>query len=262
MPKGVKFSDQNDSGAANPMMSDEVIRSRAKDLTWYAPVSFGGGIDIIENHINMRAGYHNAGIEKWRYIIQRNLPDLQGRRVIDIGCNAGLFCVEMARMGAVDVVGLDSERTWPRFVEQATFVKEALEWRCKTKYPITFVDAEMDRLPELNLGRFDVAIILCCIYYLKDEAILALLQHLRENCDYVLIQCNVRRQDQVPEVHRRAQPEYIAEKLKKVGFPHIYFDMPWFYSRPVVVGSANHVRKGPGKLLSREGIRYWIRSKV
>ena len=244
-------------------MDESEILKRIKEYSWYTPIDFGNGI-IATGNFKVSTALENIhfGMGKWQYIIERNLPDLQGKRVMDLGCNNGIFCIEMARRGATDVIGVDSEKTWPNWKSQAEFVKEALEWRCRTKYPIRFVDSDMDRISYFNFGRFDVVTALCSIYYLEEDRMYSLLKHLRETSDLVLIQGNTRREDQTPEVHRRALPEYIGRMLEKVGFPFITYDCPLFYERPVVVGSNAPVRQRTSGILKVDRFRDWMRRKI
>ncbi|MGC8657943.1 MAG: class I SAM-dependent methyltransferase [Desulfomonilaceae bacterium] len=43
--------------------------------------------------------------------VQELLGDLEGKRVLDYGCGAGLFCVYAAKAGAVEVFGVDAEES-------------------------------------------------------------------------------------------------------------------------------------------------------
>ena len=243
-------------------MNENVIKECIKEFTWYTPVDFGNGV-VASGNFKGASGTDSIhfGLGKWKYIIERNLPDLQGKRVMDIGCNNGISCIQMARMGAKEVFGIDSERTWPNWMNQAQFVKEALEWRCNTKYSITYIDSGMEKIPDLNLGQFDIVTALCCIYYLEEGKIYSLLRYFAKHVDFILIQCNTRRQDQTPEVHRRAVPQYIGKALKTSGYPYIRFDKPLFYERPVVIGSRYPFKKNM-VLTKVDRIRCWIRKKI
>ena len=44
---------------------------------------------------------------KWRQFAHAIPADLTGRTVLDIGCNAGFYSLEMKRRGAARVVGID-----------------------------------------------------------------------------------------------------------------------------------------------------------
>src|SRR6478735_4936202 len=53
-----------------------------------------------------------------------HLPkDLSGKTVLDIGCNAGFYSIEMKRRGAERVLGIDSD---PRYLDQARLATEVL----------------------------------------------------------------------------------------------------------------------------------------
>lgn len=241
-------------------MNNEAIKERIAEETFYQPLEFGNGI-VANNWAGEHTG--NAfefGLKKWHYIIERNLPDIQGMRVLDVGCNSGLYCIQLARNGAREVVGIDSELTWKPWKEQACFYKEAIEWRCETTYNVKYIDAHMSTIPELNLGKFDLVIALCCIYYLPDEEIHKLLSFFFESgCPRVLLQANTNRQDQSAEVHRRALSRYLSEALQKAGYPYTYIDAPLFYSRPVIVGSYEPFINPPQS--KRDRLREWVRSK-
>ena len=249
-----------DEQLAEPLTDDE-IRKVVESSTWYQPVPLGNGICTTPV-----SGIHDrfspeTGRTKWNYIIERNLPDVQGMRVLDIGCNAGLFSIQLARAGAREVVGVDSTQKWEPWLEQATFVKRVLEQRCNTTYNVTYVDALMTEIPNLDLGEFDLVVAFCSIYYIDDEAIRRLLGHFRQNgTSHVLLQGNTYRRDQSPTVHRRAKPRYLARALSEVGYPHIRIDEPFFYGRPVVTASETPYE--PLGLARKERLRDWLRRRI
>jgi SAM-dependent methyltransferase len=224
-------------------MNDDVIRQEIAKHKWYQPVDLGNGVST-----NNWAGDHTKasyefGLKKWRYIIERNLPDIQGLRVLDIGCNCGLYCIQMARMGAREVVGIDSDATWASWKDQACFIKEVLEWRCQAKYNIEFIDSSMTKIPDLNLGKFDLVIALCSIYYISENEIYDLLSYFKyQDTSTIILQGNTNKKDQSLEVYRKARPKYLRKILNKSGYKYTYIDEPLFYSRPVVVGSDIPIR--------------------
>lgn len=241
---------------------EEDIIAKVRSMTWYSAVDFGNGIIA---RTNQRSSYLigpdsiYTGEGKWNYIIRRNLPNLQGKRVLDLGCNNGIMCIMAARAGATEVVGVDSCSTWKEWMEQAEFVKEALEWRCKTRYPISYIDSDMRELPRLGLGRFDVVMILCCLYYLSDDDIAKLLSYLQMNTRHVIIQCNI------SGVHpratnRRATPAYMVSALEKAGFKYVYVDKPLFYPNPVVVATDRPFKKN--MVFGFRSALLWLREKI
>jgi 2-polyprenyl-3-methyl-5-hydroxy-6-metoxy-1,4-benzoquinol methylase len=58
---------------------------------------------------------------KWRRLKELIPQDLKGRTVLEIGCNAGFYALEMKRRGADLVVAIDSD---PRYLAQARLAAE------------------------------------------------------------------------------------------------------------------------------------------
>ena len=80
------------------------------------------------------------------------LPDLQGKRFLDLGCNSGFFCEQARLLGAAHVVGVDID-------------KGVIANARKTYPDVEFHDEGWSRLPS---GEFDVVIILSAIHYASD----------------------------------------------------------------------------------------------
>ena len=220
-------------------LSDERIRRFVDERRWYAPISFGNGILApCWNAPDTPVSTPHMGASRFEFILRRNMPDLQGKRVLDVGCNAGAVALHMARCGAGEVVGVDSDDTWPGWLEQAEFTKRALEWRCATRYNLTFHDSDIRDLPKLNLGQFDVVTALCCIYYLERPDVESFVRYVAHNADVLVLQGNTIRRDHRTNqgVRRRAHPKFLRDMLRQNGFPFVSIDAPWFYGRPVVVG--------------------------
>jgi SAM-dependent methyltransferase len=228
-----------------PVWSDEYIRRQIPRYRWFVHTNFGNGIVARSTSWpDAPPDSPNMGLSKFDYIIHRNLPDLQGKRILEIGCNAGVMSIHMARLGAAEVVGIDSEASWPNWRMQAEFVQGALEWRCCTSYNVRYQECDMRRLPQLDLGRFDVVLALNCIYYIEEDQIRRLVRHLSMITDRLLVQCNTRDH---PKLGRRPSPAFNAQVLRENGFPDVTIDWPWDrpwrgiwprrYMRPVVVGA-------------------------
>lgn len=83
--------------------------------------------------------------------------DLAGKTVLDIGCNAGFYSIEMKRRGAARVVGIDSD---DHYLAQARFAAALSE-----------VDVEFRKLSVYDIGSlgesFDVVIFMGVLYHLR-----------------------------------------------------------------------------------------------
>jgi SAM-dependent methyltransferase len=99
-----------------------------------------------------------AGLEgapEWP-ALQALLPDLEGRRVLDLGCGFGWFCRWAREQGAAQILGID--------------VSEKMLARAKadTADPaITYARADMERL-ELEPSSFDLVYCSLALHYIKD----------------------------------------------------------------------------------------------
>ena len=88
-----------------------------------------------------------------------HLPqDLRGKSVLDIGCNAGFYSIEMKRRGASRVLGIDSDE---RYLAQARLASETLG----------FDDIEFAQADVYDVGaigeKFDLVIFMGVLYHLR-----------------------------------------------------------------------------------------------
>jgi tRNA (mo5U34)-methyltransferase len=103
---------------------------------------------------NPALGDHPAS--RWR-ILEPFVPqNLSGKSVLDIGCNAGYFSLQMKTRGASRVVGID---IMPHVLAQARFMSI---WHDQ---PIEL--REMDTNDVESLGTFDYVIFVGVLYHLK-----------------------------------------------------------------------------------------------
>ncbi|HWV11938.1 MAG TPA: TIGR04290 family methyltransferase [Sphingobium sp.] len=84
--------------------------------------------------------------------------DLTGKTVLDIGCNAGFYSIEMKRRGAAEVIGIDSD---DRYLTQARFAADALGYE-----DISFQNLSVYDVAKLG-RRFDVVIFMGVLYHLR-----------------------------------------------------------------------------------------------
>jgi SAM-dependent methyltransferase len=92
--------------------------------------------------------------------------NLTGKRVLDLGCNEGFFCLEAKRRGAAEVIGIERNRK---------HIPLARERAAAEGLDIDFREGNMLDLAE---GEFDLVLSLSAIYYLDSPA--ELLKRIRE----------------------------------------------------------------------------------
>ena len=95
---------------------------------------------------------------KFRRFASQLPKDLSGKSVLDIGCNAGFYSIEMKRRGAGRVLGIDSD---DRYLAQARLASETLG----------FGDIEFAKLDVYEVGaigeKFDLVIFMGVLYHLR-----------------------------------------------------------------------------------------------
>lgn len=94
---------------------------------------------------------------KWARFADALPANLSGRTVLDIGCNAGFYALEMKRRGADRVVGIDHD---PRYLAQAALAAE-----------VTGLEIELRRASVYDVAalgeRFDLVLFLGVLYHLR-----------------------------------------------------------------------------------------------
>jgi tRNA (mo5U34)-methyltransferase len=89
-----------------------------------------------------------------------HLPaDLNGKSVLDIGCNAGFYAIEMKRRGADRVLGIDSD---DRYLAQARLAAEVLGY----EHGIEFAKLDVYDVGALR-EKFDLVIFMGVLYHLR-----------------------------------------------------------------------------------------------
>jgi tRNA (mo5U34)-methyltransferase len=133
-------------------MSHHAMRRRIEELgPWFHNIELDG-VSTAPNHF-----LGNYPYVKWRKFADALPADLSGKTVLDIGCNAGFYSIEMKRRGAARVLGVDFD---DGYLAQARFAAEVAE-----------VDIEFRKLSVYDVGalgeRFDVVLFMGVLYHLR-----------------------------------------------------------------------------------------------
>ena len=139
-------------------------------------------------------------------------PDLTGKSVLDIGCNAGFYSLEMKRRGAERVLGVDFDE---RYLAQARFAAE-----------VRGVDIEFRPLSVYDVGtlgeKFDLVIFMGVLYHLRHP--LLALDLIREHVarDLMLFQSMQRGSTDAMQV-AADYDFWETEMFARPDFPTMYF---------------------------------------
>ncbi len=133
------------------MNREQIAREVEKLGPWFHNMDLGG-VQTAPTHF--LGDYPRMKFARFEHAIPK---DLRGKTVLDIGCNAGFYSIEMKRRGAERVVGIDSSET---YLEQARFVSR-----------VTGLDVELRNLDVYDVARlgekFDLVLFMGVLYHLR-----------------------------------------------------------------------------------------------
>ena len=183
------------------------LEARIRELgPWFHNLEIGGIPTAPEHYLGDYPAF------KWRRFAHVVPEDLTGASVLDIGCNAGFYALEMKRRGAARVVAIDWD---PHYLRQAEFAAEEagaeIEFRRMSVYEVA------------RLGtRFDLVVFMGVLYHLRHPLLALDLIHEHVAGDLMLFQAMQRGADSVyvPE------PDYPfgeGAAFGEPGFPRLHF---------------------------------------
>jgi tRNA (mo5U34)-methyltransferase len=141
------------------------------------------------------------------------LPDdLTGKTVLDIGCNAGFYSIEMKRRGAERVLGVDFDE---RYLAQARFAADTLGMEIEFRQLSVYDVASLRE-------KFDLVIFMGVLYHLRHP--LLALDLIREHVarDLMLFQSMQRGSNEVMQVEHDYD-FWQTEIFDRPEFPRMYF---------------------------------------
>jgi tRNA (mo5U34)-methyltransferase len=193
--------------ASTSGLTSDQIRENVEQLgKWFHNINLHG-VQTAPDHF--LGDYPNVKFKGFANAIPQ---DLSGKSVLDIGCNAGFYSIEMKRRGAERVVGIDSDE---RYLAQARYASQVLgadiEFRSMSVYDVA------------SLGeKFDIVIFMGVLYHLRHP--LLALDLLYENVvkDLLIFQSMQRGSDKVAEV-KNDYDFWQTDIFQQHEFPQMYF---------------------------------------
>jgi tRNA (mo5U34)-methyltransferase len=161
------------SASPQQLESNDVLQQRIEELgPWFHNLRLKGVQTAPEHFLG---DYPEVKFASFRDVIPQ---DLSGMTVLDIGCNAGFYSMEMKRRGAERVLGIDTDE---RYLRQARFAAE-----------VNGVDIEFRQLPVWDVAslgeRFDLVIFMGVLYHLRHPLLALDLIHEHVARDLMLFQ--------------------------------------------------------------------------
>ncbi len=188
-------------------MTKEQIEQRVAELgDWFQNMDLGG-VQTAPHHF---LGDYPA--LKWRQFAHAIPADLTGKTVLDIGCNAGFYSVEMKRRGAARVLGIDTDET---YLAQARFVAEV------SGLPIEFRNLSVYQVSELK-EKFDLVLFMGVLYHLRHPLLALDLLHEHVVKDLLVAQSLLRGSRDV-EPLEKDYPFWETGIFNRPGYPVMHF---------------------------------------
>ena len=188
-------------------MTQEQIRSEVQQLgQWFHNLRLGGVMTAPDHFLG---DYPN---QKWRRFAHAIPQDLSGKTVLDVGCNAGFYSIEMKRRGATRVLGIDHDE---HYLAQARFAAK-----------VSGVDIEFQTMSVYDVAdlreQFDLVLFLGVLYHLRHPLLALDLLHDHVVSDLMVMQTMLRGSTSV----RAVENDYPFEEtamFQDPGFPKMCF---------------------------------------
>ncbi len=194
--------------------ADELRREVSALGPWFHNLDLGNGVTTAPEHF--LGDYPAVKFASFAHALPE---DMSGRTVLDIGCNAGFYSIEMKRRGADRVLGIDSDE---RYLAQGrlaarTLGYDGIEFRNLSGYDVAALGE-----------KFDLVIFMGVLYHLRHP--LLALDLIREHVagDLLLFQSMQQGSEavlEVPEDHpfhmpgTWRKPDYFDDP----GYPKMHF---------------------------------------
>jgi tRNA (mo5U34)-methyltransferase len=185
----------------------DALRDAAAALgPWFHNIDLGGVMTAPDHFL----GDYPA--VKWRRFAHSIPADLSGKTVLDIGCNAGFYSIQMKLRGASRVLAIDTD---PDYLKQARFAAHTIG-----------VNIEFAEMSVYDLGalgeRFDIVLFLGVLYHLRHP--LLALDLIREHVVRDLFVCqSMQRGDPNNDLLDADYPFCERAIFDRPSFPRLFF---------------------------------------
>ena len=187
--------------------TEERIRTEAEALgPWFHNLDLNGVRTAPEHFLG------DFPQVKWERF-KGSLPDdLSGRTVLDIGCNAGFYAMEMKRRGADRVLGIDFDED---YLKQARFAAE-----------VRGLDIEFRQMSVYDVGalreKFDLVFFIGVLYHLRHPLLALDLIHQHVAGDLMVFQSLQRGSNDIEPV-AEDYDFFEPAPFDQPGYPKLHF---------------------------------------
>ena len=191
----------------NPAYTQQEIQRRIDELgPWFQNMNLGGVMTAPDHYLG------DYPTMKWAQFADSIPTDLENASVLDVGCNAGFYAIEMKRRGARRVLGIDHDED---YLAQARFASSVfnldIEFRNISVYDVAALEE-----------RFDIVLFMGVLYHLKHPLLALEMLHEHVVNDLLVFQSMLRGSMEQVSI----APNYpIAERdiFRTLDFPCLYF---------------------------------------
>jgi len=196
----------NRFSASNELTKEQIQENVQKLGKWFHNIDLNG-VKTAPDHF--LGDYPNIKFKNFADAIPQ---DLTGKSVLDIGCNAGFYSLEMKRRGSARVLGIDSDEV---YLEQARYAAAVLgaeiEFRNLSVYDVA------------SLGeKFDIVIFMGVFYHLRHPLLALDILYDTVVKDMLIFQSMQRGSEKVEEV-KADYDFWNTEIFESPDFPQMYF---------------------------------------
>jgi tRNA (mo5U34)-methyltransferase len=188
----------------SPVQIEERVRSLGR---WFHNIDLRG-VKTAPDHF--LGDYPNI---KWQHFAHAIPADLSGKSVLDVGCNAGFYSIEMKKRGAARVVAIDSDEI---YLEQGRFAASV----------VGYDDIEFRKMDVYDVGKlgeqFDVVIFMGVLYHLRHPLLALDILHDTVVRDVMIFQSMQRGSNNVAGV-ADDYPFWDHGVFQRDGYPLMYF---------------------------------------
>jgi tRNA (mo5U34)-methyltransferase len=185
----------------------EEIRRRLTELgKWFHNIDLKGIQTAPEHFLGDYPAF------KWKTFEHAIPADLRGKTVLDVGCNAGFYSIEMKKRGAGRVLAIDTD---DEYLAQARFAAEV------TGSDIEFRRMSVYEIPQLG-EKFDLVLFMGLIYHLRYPLLALDLLHEYAVRGLFVFQSLLRGSNTVD----RIDPDYPFSEtavFEQDGYPRLHF---------------------------------------